>query len=142
MGLSINKNLKENRSTQWYTTAELNNLTKKKLFAILSHCNNHIPYYQKLFKDYSLDINGDLLNELKKIPILTKNIIKKHLPYDLTDKTRKIFSVEKTSGSSGEQGEFYLDREAFSKIIAAQTLYWEWAGYSFGNESYSNWNKP
>ena len=132
MGLSINKNLKENRSTQWYTTAELNDLHKKKLFAILSHCNNHIPYYGKLFKDYGLDINGDLLNELKKIPILTKNIIKKHLPYDLTDKTRKIFSVEKTSGSSGEQGEFYLDREAFSKIIAAQTLYWEWAGYSFG----------
>ena len=68
MGLSINKNLKKNRSTQWYTTAELNNLQKKKLFAILSHCNDHIPYYQKLFKDYSLDINGDLLNELKKIP--------------------------------------------------------------------------
>jgi len=54
MGLSINKNLKENRSTQWYTAAELNILKKKKLFAILSHCNNHIPYYQKLFKDYSL----------------------------------------------------------------------------------------
>ncbi len=135
MGLSINKNLKKNRSTQWYTAAELSALQKKKLFAILSHCNNHIPYYQKLFKDYSLDINGDLLNELKKIPILTKKIIKKHLPYDLTDKTRKIFTVEKTSGSSGEQGEFFLDREAFSKIIAAQTLYWEWAGYSFGKRA-------
>ena len=48
---------------------------------------------------------------------------------------RKIFTVEKTSGSSGEQGEFYLDREAFSKIIAAQTLYWELAGYSFGKKA-------
>ena len=68
MGLSINKNLKTNRSAQWYTTAELTALQKKKLFAILSHCNDHIPYYQKLFKDYSLNINGDLFNELKKIP--------------------------------------------------------------------------
>ena len=135
MGLSINKNLKWNRSTQWYTSVELSALQKKKLFAIISHCNDHIPYYQKLFKDYSLDINGDLLYELKKIPILTKKIIKKQLPYDLTDKTRKIFTVERTSGSSGEQGEFYLDREAFSKIIAAQTLYWEWAGYSFGKRA-------
>ncbi len=135
MGLSIHKNLEKNRSAQWYTASELNALQKEKLFAILSHCNNHIPYYQKLFKDYNLDINGDLLNELKKIPILTKKIIKKYLPHDLTDKTRKIFTIEKTSGSSGEQGEFYLDREAFSKIIAAQTLYWEWAGYGFGKRA-------
>ena len=135
MGLSINKDLKKNRTIQWYTTAELTFLQKKKLFAILSHCNDHIPYYRKLFKDYSLNINGDLFNELKKIPFLTKKIIKKHLPFDLTDKNRKIFTVEKTSGSSGEQGEFYLDRQAFSKIIAAQTLYWEWAGYSFGNRA-------
>ena len=135
LGLSINENLKKNRSIQWFTAKELNALQRQKLFAILSHCNDHIPYYGKLFKNYSLDINGDLLNELKKIPILTKEIIKKHLPYDLTDKARNIFTVEKTSGSSGIQGEFYLDREAFSKIIAAQTLYWEWAGYSFGKKA-------
>ena len=30
MGLSINKNLKKNRSIQWYTTAELTVLQKKK----------------------------------------------------------------------------------------------------------------
>ena len=92
MGLSINKNLKRNRSIQWYTTAELGALQKQKLFAILSHCNNHIPYYQKLFKDYSLNINGDLLHELKKIPILTKKIIKKHLFYSL-HLTRYLLNV-------------------------------------------------
>ncbi len=135
MGLSINKNLKKNRSTQWYTSEELSTMQQEKLFAILSHCNDHIPYYQKLFKDYSFDINGDLPEELKKIPILTKKLIKQHLPFDLTDKTREIYTREKTSGSSGEQGEFYLDRDAFSKIIAAQTLYWEWAGYSFGKKA-------
>ena len=104
LGLSINKNLKKNRNVQWFSDEELNFLQMKKLHAILSHCNDHIPYYQKLFKDYNLDINGELLNELKKIPVLTKKIIKKHLPCDLTDKNRKIFTVEKTSGSSGEQG--------------------------------------
>ena len=135
MGLSINKNLKNNRSSQWYNVQELRFLQQKKLFSILSHCNNHIPYYQNLFKDYSFNINGDLSEELKKIPILTKQIIKQYLPYDLTDKSRKIYTIEKTSGSSGEQGEFYLDRDAFSKIIAAQTLYWEWAGYSFGKKT-------
>ena len=135
LGLTINKNLKKNRNVQWFSDKELNFLQMKKLHAILSHCNDHIPYYQKLFKDYKLDINKELINELKKIPVLTKKIIKKHLPYNLTDETRKIFTIERTSGSSGEQGEFYLDREAFSKIIAAQTLYWEWAGYSYGKRA-------
>ena len=31
MGLSINKNLKKNRSTQWYTAAELSAPTEKKI---------------------------------------------------------------------------------------------------------------
>ena len=44
MGLSINKNLKKNRSTQWYTSEELSTMQQEKLFAILSHCNDHIPY--------------------------------------------------------------------------------------------------
>ena len=80
MRLSINKNLNNNRNVQRYPIKALNALQKKKLFAIISHCNEHIPYYQKLFKDYSIDINGDLIEELNKIPLLTKKIIKEHLP--------------------------------------------------------------
>ena len=128
LGLSINKNLKKNRSIQWHSANALSALQKKKIFAILSHCNDHIPYYQNLFKDYSFDLNGDILQEIKKIPFLTKKIIKQHLPSDFTDGNRNIYTKEKTSGSSGEQGEFYLEREAFSNIIPAKTLSWEWAG--------------
>jgi len=135
LGLSINKNLKKNRNVQWFSNKELNVLQKKKLYLILQHCNNNIPYYQSIFKDYGVNLNGYLPEEIKKIPLLTKQIIKQHLPSDLTDNTRKIYAIEKTSGSSGEQGEFYLDREAFSKIIAAQTFYWEWAGYNFGKKA-------
>ena len=66
---------------------------------------------------------------------MTKKIIKENFPHNIIDRKRNIYTTEKTSGSSGEQGEFFLDREAFSKIIAAQTLYWEWAGYSFGKKA-------
>tara|TARA_Y100001980_G_C14542110_1_gene320348 strand:- start:669 stop:1997 length:1329 start_codon:yes stop_codon:yes gene_type:complete len=135
MGLSIDKNLKKNRTVQWFSNKELNVLQKKKLNAILQQCNNNIPYYQNIFKDYGFNLDGELSKELKKIPILTKQIIKNHLPYNITDKNRKTYAIEKTSGSSGEQGEFYLDRTAFSKVIAAQTFYWEWAGYSFGKRT-------
>ena len=135
LGLSINKNLKKNRYLQWFSDKDLNSLQKKKLHSILQHCYNNIPYYQRVFKDCGFNLNGYLPEELKKLPLLTKQIIKNHLPSDFTDISRKIYTLEKTSGSSGEQGEFYLDREAFSKIIAAQTFYWEWAGYNFGKKA-------
>ncbi len=135
MGLSIKRDLEKNKQIQWYKTKDLNLLQGRKLYEILSHCNNNIPYYQKVFNDYNFNITGNIFQELGKIPVLTKKIIRNHLPNDLIDKRRKIYTVEKTSGSSGEQGVFYLDRQAFSKIIASQTLFWEWGRYRFGKRT-------
>ena len=82
--------------------------------------------------------NIDLTNEydsyqaLKKMPVLTKSIIKKNLPENIVDLSRKIYQTEKTSGSSGKQGVFYLYQMSYSNTIAIQSLWWEWSGYSFG----------
>ena len=136
LGLSIDKNLKKNRTIQWFSNKkELRSIQNKKLYAILSHCKKNIPYYKTILNDSNFDWEGDLFQELKKDSHFNKKLIRKNLPNNLIDKKRNIYTIEKTSGSSGEQGEFYLDREAFSKIIAAQTLYWEWAGYSFGKKA-------
>ncbi len=135
MGLAINKNLKKNRSIQYFSYKELYTLQNKKLHNILSHCKDNVPYYKDIFNESNFDLKGDLFQEIKQIPILTKKIIKENFPHNIIDRKRNIYTTEKTSGSSGEQGEFLLDREAFSKIIAAQTLYWEWAGYSFGKKA-------
>ena len=75
MGLSIRKNLEKNRKIQWYKTQELNLLQNKKLYEILIHCNNNIPYYQKIFNDYNFNINGNIFQELGKIPFLLRNLV-------------------------------------------------------------------
>ena len=135
LGLSINRDLKKNKHLQWLEWEEVNSIQNKKLYKILNHCNKNIPYYRKILQKHDFDINGDIYQELKKLPFLTKHIIRKHLPNGLIDTKRKIYTIEKTSGSTGEQGVFYLDDHAFSKIIAAQTLFWEWAGYGFGKRT-------
>ena len=113
LGLSIDKNLKKNRTIQWFSKKELRSIQNKKLYAILSHCKKNIPYYKTILKDSNFDWKGDPFQELKKIPTLTKKHIRKNLPNNFVDKKRNIYTIEKTSGSSGEQGEFYLDREDF-----------------------------
>ena len=135
LGLSVDKNLKKNRNIQWFSNKKLFSIQHSKLYAMLSHCKMNIPYYKNILNESNIYLEGYLFKELKKIPTLTKKLIRKNLPNNIVDKKRNIYTIEKTSGSSGEQGEFFLDREAFSKIIAAQTLYWEWAGYSFGKKA-------
>ena len=102
LGLSINRDLKKNKHLQWLEWEEVNSIQIKKLYKILNHCNENIPYYQKILQKHSFDFNGDIYQELKKIPFLTKHIIRKNLPDGLIDKKRKIYTIEKTSGSTGE----------------------------------------
>ncbi len=132
LGLSTNRELKKYRNIQWYTSGQLEALQSKNLKRILSHCEKRIPYYSEIFKENNFDINGNLHDELKKIPFLTKTTIKNNLPDKILDKTRKIYTEDNTSGSSGHQGTFYRDKEAYSKHLALQTLWWEWSGFIFG----------
>ena len=37
------------------------------------HSTNNIPYYKKNLKDSNFNLEGELFQELRKIPILTKN---------------------------------------------------------------------
>ena len=72
LGLSINKELKSIRAIQWYSKEELINLQYSKLKNILSHSEKNIPYYSEIFKNIKFDANGDPLEELRKLPYLTK----------------------------------------------------------------------
>ena len=110
LGLSINNNLKKNRSIQWLPKEELSLIQTDKLYSILLHSMNNIPYYKKILKDSNFNLEGELFQELRKIPTLTKKIIKQNLPIGIIYKKRNIYATEKTSGSSGEQGVFFLDR--------------------------------
>ena len=82
-------------------------LQNKKLHNILSHCKDNVPYYKDIFNESNFDLKGDLFQEIKQIPILTKKIIKENFPHNIIDRKRNIYTTEKTSGSSGEQGSFF-----------------------------------
>lgn len=76
------------------------------LKAILGHCSINIPYYRVMFLQSGYSENGDLVSEYKKIPSLTKKIIKDNFPVGILDKNRKTYFIDNTSGSSGVKGDF------------------------------------
>ena len=133
LGLTIQRELAGWRRMQWFSRAELDRIQKKRLSALLIHSSERIPYYRALSKKVDFNPEHDPLNMLKQYPLLTKPLIKKHLPEGIIDPSRKVYFIDYTSGSSGIQGEFYSDKMAYSRMQAVQCLWWEWAGYRFGD---------
>jgi phenylacetate-CoA ligase len=67
----------------------------------LFQCKN-TPYYQQLFDKYNLDVNAENLHaELKKLPILTKDIVKENINNLSNPYFKGKIKTAKTSGTTG-----------------------------------------
>jgi phenylacetate-CoA ligase len=95
---------------------------------VLEQATAKAPYYSNL----KIEHEHNPVAWLKKFPILTKDTIRtqgqalRTLP--LTERIIK----NQTSGSTGLQTTVYVTKKEQSYYRAAQTLWWEWAGYQFG----------
>jgi len=85
---------------------------------ILRHCNDNVPYYQKLFAEYGFNPNIQSFKDLDILPMLTKDIINDNFD-DLISKNyngKKI--LFKTSGSTGSRLKFYGEDSMYKKEAA------------------------
>lgn len=134
-GTSIQKKLEFLEKSQYWDRKKLEEYQNKKLRELIKHAYNNVPYYKKLFdtlKIKSSDIKTK--KDLKKIPILTKNIIK-----DNFNDLRAVNFLGKsyptyTSGSTGSPMVFFQTKEDFSWIWAAEFRSWKKAGYNLGDK--------
>jgi phenylacetate-CoA ligase len=133
--------LKLLNKTQWWTVSDLEKFQLKKLKMLLNHADKNVPYYHKLFKRLNFkpdDITN--VNELERLPILTKEIIRDNFE-DLSarnySKDDLIFSA--TSGSTGTPMKFFIDQKWKSYNWAAALRAWSWSGYELGEKMVYLW---
>lgn len=117
--------------SQWYNQEKLKELQIKKLRILIRHVYENVPYYHKIFQSLALnpsDINT--INDLSKLPILTKEDIKKNFE-DLKAKNFKKFHSRfiSTSGSTGEPLGLYIDEDKFKITGAFNSRHLSWIGY-------------
>ncbi|MFW9925012.1 MAG: phenylacetate--CoA ligase family protein, partial [Candidatus Thorarchaeota archaeon] len=120
--------------TQWFSPEEINQLQNNRVEIIIKHAYENVPYYTKLFDDNKIKPNDILTkDDLKDIPLLTKNIIRANFK-ELTAKNAEKFSPLKyaTSGSTGEPLKYLNDFELTRIISAAIWRHWVWAGLKRG----------
>lgn len=125
--------LRELEASQWYTPSQLRELQWIKLKKLLAHCYENVPYYRKLFDKLSLkpeDIKTE--SDFQKIPILTKEELKKNTEQMKAIDKERPFWVQRTSGSTGIPLALPVDRVALDYGEAAKWRSRRWWGWDIG----------
>jgi phenylacetate-CoA ligase len=119
--------------SQWWTKEELFNYQWDKIKLLLIYVYKNVPYYQQMFKDLQAapdDIKT--LADFKKLPFLTKEIIKSRIQDFLPNnyiKNKNKFKFFTTSGSTGQPLGFYL--HSINDIIENAFMYQQWKRVGF-----------
>jgi phenylacetate-CoA ligase len=100
------------KSKKW-TYEESKNYQFSEIKRVLKYVNSEVPYYQNLFKKIGFDIDIKSFEDLKKIPILTKEDILKN-PEEFISKsyTKKKYKMN-TSGTTGKKLTLYGSDDLF-----------------------------
>src|SRR4030042_2136297 len=125
---SIYSVLKELGKLEKKQLSEVNSIVLNKLNDLLIGAYENVPYYKKAFPEKNV-LPLKNLCELEKIPVLTKEVIRRHFPDKIinsTIKERAIYNT--TSGSTGQPLEFYNDTHANAYRSASFMFFNTWMG--------------
>jgi len=138
------KNLATLDKTQWKPCSDIETFQQQRLQRIISYAYQHVPYYHRLFNARGFKpADIQCISDLKKLPILTKDIIRKNLP-DLVPMNVPGLKLTPTAtgGSTGEPMKFYIDDNWNAWNMAAAYRQWSWAGYNIGDRMVYLWSAP
>ncbi len=137
LGRSVSKYLRFLDKSQWWSPEELKEYQNEKLRALVKHAYTNVPYYHDLFNERKLtpdDIRTT--DDLLKLPVLTKEIIRKNFPHRIVAKSipKKQMMFQGSSGSTGEPLQYYITKDAYSFNVACVLRGWSWTGFSLGDK--------
>jgi len=125
------------QESQWWSREKLEEYQMQQLSKILHHAYENVPYYRRIFDERGLkpkDIQD--LNDLKKLPYLTKEIMQENLK-DLIARnySRSKLQYVTTGGSTGIPMGFYSERGVSEARESAFILsLWNRVGFKMGDK--------
>jgi phenylacetate-coenzyme A ligase PaaK-like adenylate-forming protein len=136
-GISRNapRYLEELRRTQWLPRAELEQLQLRRLRRLVGYASDHVGYWRELLETAGVTADDiRRLDDLRRIPILTKSTLRENIYFDLlsdSSEKRKIMKVT-TSGNTGEPLAVFVDPLQRDMRWANAMRHREWAGWRPG----------
>jgi len=126
--------LKELEGSQYWGQDRLIALQVERTKRLLIHAYKYTSYYKQVFDDAGLNPhNFRELNELEKLPLLTKDIIRQNLDSLIAQNLRPSdLHFSETGGTTGVKMKFYRDNHCLAAKDAALYRFEKWAGWDFG----------
>jgi phenylacetate-CoA ligase len=139
-GNKIPRNLKEIKKVRGLSEKDIKKYQEEKLKKLLLYACSNVPYYNKVLKEKGVvKDNNVYLENFKKIPILTKEIIRKE-GKNLYSKEKRVGVYENTSGgSTGEPVRFLQDKNYDEWNKANKIWYKHNAGQEIGEKELRFW---
>jgi phenylacetate-CoA ligase len=135
-GRRILARLDELNRTQWLGRDEVMALQRDKLQRLVEYAYQYVPYYRRIFDQAGFrpdDLHRDL-EALRKLPILTKAIIREDFDEMMTTEPQRRQRMSKlaTSGSTGHPLIFMQDSDFRDYVTADIQRHMGWAGWELG----------
>lgn len=105
------------------------------LQAMLAHANENVPFYRNLWRQAGVDPRQvKCLDDLVAFPITTKAMLLA-AGDEARDQTQPASSLTRnfSSGSTGRQLPYYVNREHHSWFLASGLLGFSWTGWEIGD---------
>jgi len=104
-----------------------------RLKGILVYAYENSKYYRRVMNEKGIDpYHEDAFIALKKMPLLTKEMLKSNLSEITSDAISDFYEVT-TGGTTGEPTKVYMAKEAIYKEWAFIYHYWSKYGYDYKN---------
>ncbi|MCX7217532.1 MAG: hypothetical protein NTY70_00945 [Burkholderiales bacterium] len=133
---------KRMEQSQWWTRDQLRELQLSRVKQLLTHAQQHVPYYRDLFAQLGLQAEQvSSLQDLSRFPFLIKAEIRAHTEALKSEKARHLARFN-TGGSSGEPLIFFIGKERVSHDVAAKWRATRWWDVDIGDREIVVWGSP
>src|SRR5690554_1016248 len=97
---------------------DLDEAQSEQLYEMVRFCRKNIPYYQKIFAEYSIhEQKITSIYDINKIPILKKSTVREQFT-SLRKKGSKPFFLQSTSGTTETPLKIHLNRQSYQCAMA------------------------
>lgn len=126
---------------QWQRKERIETIQLVSLRALLSHAYQHVPYYNKVFRQLKMKPSEiGSVEDLKKLPVLKRTQVAT-MPTELRAQNFPTNLLPyQTSGTTSTPVQFYRDLNDYAWGTAAMLRGFRWAGFKLWSKKAMIWN--
>ncbi len=133
--------LRQMEASQWWSRQRLCGLQERKLRQLLVHAAAKCSFYRKRLDDAGVNAATMRLEDLSRLPALSKDEIVEHAP-EMMDPTDAGLTPYSTGGSTGAPLNFHVCRRRQASDQAARARSRRWFGIDVGQRELYLWGSP